>query len=236
MSAIRLLTFDLDDTLWDLRPVLLRAEQITYEWLQRHAPALGAKFSAADLRDMRLQLARNDAQLRLRVTELRLRGMREALLLAGYKEPEASQLAQQAFEVFVHARHEVSFFEAALEVLTQLHRDFLLAAITNGNASPARLGLDHLFAFTISADQLARPKPCADPFHAALTRAQCAPAQSIHIGDHIEHDIRGAMQVGMHTIWVNRAGAAYPDDARPDAIVRHLAELPDAVRFIAENL
>jgi FMN phosphatase YigB (HAD superfamily) len=31
-DTIRLLTFDLDDTLWEFAPVLLRAEDVTYLW------------------------------------------------------------------------------------------------------------------------------------------------------------------------------------------------------------
>jgi len=240
MNTIKLLTFDLDDTLWDLRPVLLRAEQITFDWLQLHAPRLSQTFSVEQLRDRRIQLARDEPSLRHRVSELRLRAQREALLLAGYDATAAERLAQQAFDVFVQARHDVHFFDDALDVLTQLQRHYLIGAITNGNASPTRLGLDHLFAFTISAEQLQRPKPHADPFEAALARAQCHAHEAVHIGDHIEHDVLGAIAAGLHTIWVNRTEedwpeTAMPDTARPDAIVRHLAELPDAVRSIAEK-
>jgi putative hydrolase of the HAD superfamily len=235
MSTIRLLTFDLDDTLWNLRPVLLRAEQLTWEWLVQHAAPLVQRFTAEQLRDMRIELARREPALRHRVSELRQRGLREALQLAGYADDAAESLAQQAFEVFVHARHEVNFFEDALDVLGLLRRNYLLAAITNGNASPARLGLDHLFAFTISAELLDRPKPHADPFEAALTRANCTAREAIHIGDHVEHDVLGAMQAGMRTIWVNRPGDNWPALQQPDATIRHLAELPDAVRRIAEG-
>ena len=35
---IRALTFDLDDTLWDNRPVLRAAEQSLYDWLAEHYP------------------------------------------------------------------------------------------------------------------------------------------------------------------------------------------------------
>jgi putative hydrolase of the HAD superfamily len=236
MNAIRLLTFDLDDTLWDLRPVLMRAEQITWEWLERHASPVAQRFTAGQLRDMRIELAQREPVLRHRVSELRLRGLQQALQLAGYATREAKTLAQQAFEVFVQARHDVCFFDDALDVLGALRRDYLLAAITNGNASPARLGLDHLFAFTISAELLDRPKPHADPFEAALLRANCSAGEAIHIGDHVEHDVLGAMQAGMHTIWVNRHGDDWPATQKPDATIRHLAELPDAVRRIAEGI
>lgn len=236
MSTIRLLTFDLDDTLWDLRPVLLRAEQMTYDWLAAQAPALSAQFTAEQLRTARMQFAHDHPELRHRVSELRLQAQIAALRHAGYSADDAAQLSQQAFEVFVRARHEVTYFDSALTVLDELHAHYMLAAITNGNASPARLGLDRWFAFTISAEALAQPKPHAAPFQVALQRAECEPAQAIHIGDHIDHDIRGAQAVGMHAIWVNTRGETWPGTNAPSATVRHLAELPDAVRTIGEMI
>lgn len=236
MPAIRLLTFDLDDTLWDLRPVLLRAEQLTFDWLTTHAPALGAMFTAEQLRAARMQFAHDHPALRHRVSELRIQAQIAALRQSGYSASEAEQLSQQAFEVFLRARHDVTFFDSALTVLAELHAQYLLAAITNGNASPTRLGLDRWFAFTINAETLAHPKPHATPFLEALQRAQCEPAQAIHIGDHIDHDIRGALAAGMHAIWVNPNGETWPGADAPSASVRHLAELPDVVRAIGEKL
>jgi putative hydrolase of the HAD superfamily len=141
-------------------------------------------------------------------------------------------LSAQAFDIFLQARHKIEFFESAIDVLTELRRDYLLVAVTNGNASPARLGLNHLFAFTVSSEELAHPKPHPEPFEAALRHAQCRPEQAIHIGDHVDHDIRGAQAAGMRTIWINRAGEIWPGDDVPDADVQHLAQLPDAVRSI----
>ena len=39
---IQLITFDLDDTLWDTAPVIVSAEAVLREWLSEHAPNLGA--------------------------------------------------------------------------------------------------------------------------------------------------------------------------------------------------
>ncbi|MET0380081.1 MAG: HAD-IA family hydrolase [Spongiibacteraceae bacterium] len=231
---IRLLTFDLDDTLWDLRPVLLRADQLAFEWLSNHAPALGELFSVESFRQARLQIASARPDLGHRVSELRLYAQTEALKQAGYAESEAQRLSAQAFEIFMQARHDIHFFDAALDVLAELRRDYLLGAITNGNASPSRLGLDHLFAFTITSEELSHPKPHAIPFQAALQRARCDARQAIHIGDHVDHDMRGATAAGMFTIWINRAGEMWPGNDLPNADIQHLAQLPDAVRAIEE--
>src|SRR3990167_7133727 len=40
--SIQLITFDLDDTLWDVTPVMQDAEAALRNWLAMHAPRLGA--------------------------------------------------------------------------------------------------------------------------------------------------------------------------------------------------
>ncbi|MFO6375092.1 HAD family hydrolase, partial [Pseudomonas aeruginosa] len=37
MSSLRLITFDLDDTLWDVAPVMNNAEALLREWLASNA-------------------------------------------------------------------------------------------------------------------------------------------------------------------------------------------------------
>lgn len=53
MKHIRTLTFDLDDTLWDNRPVLMAAEQALYDWLGRHYPRIKARYTLEGMRNRR---------------------------------------------------------------------------------------------------------------------------------------------------------------------------------------
>jgi putative hydrolase of the HAD superfamily len=232
-AGIQLLTFDLDDTLWDMAPVLVRAEQLSYEWLRRHAPRLAQRYSLEGLRELRFELAQRQPELAHRVTALRIAMLRHALAAAGYGAGESEALAQQAFDVFLRERHGVTLFDAAEAVLGELSRHYRLGAITNGNVEVARLGLDRYFSLAINAEQLPRAKPHPEPFLAALALAGCAPAACIHIGDHSDHDIRGAQQLGIHTIWMNSTGAAWPGGPPPTAEIRQLAALPAAVYRIA---
>ena len=39
--SIKLITFDLDDTLWDTAPVIASAEVVLRDWLEANAPILG---------------------------------------------------------------------------------------------------------------------------------------------------------------------------------------------------
>ena len=36
--AIKYISFDLDDTFWDVMPTIYRAEKLTTEWIKEHYP------------------------------------------------------------------------------------------------------------------------------------------------------------------------------------------------------
>lgn len=234
-AAIRLLTFDLDDTLWEFAPVLTRAEALTYAWLQQNAPAVTARFTADQLRAMRLEVARERPDLAHRVTDLRIHGMQRALREVGVDAADIDAVALAAFEIFLEARHRVELFAEAETVLETLRRDYVLAAITNGNVQVSRLGLDRYFSLAINAEQLPRAKPHPEPFLAVLERTGCRPAQCIHIGDDIENDIRGAQRVGLHTVWMNPQRLPWPGGQPPSREIDNLAQLPAAIDSIARD-
>lgn len=236
MSGIRLLTFDLDDTLWEFAPLLERAEQSTYAWLQQRAPALTKRYTLRDLIERRLSLARSRPELAHRISRLRLDTMHHALLDSGVPPGEAAAIAEEAFAVFLEARSQVSPFEATEAVLDQLGRYYTLAAITNGNCRLAPSGLDRHFSFVVYAEELERAKPHPEPFQLALSRAGCNAWACIHIGDDAEHDIRAAQQLGIHTVWMNYRGKPWPGGRRPNAEIRNLDELPEAVEAVVREL
>ena len=56
MLRIRALTFDLDDTLWDNRPVMLAAEQALYDWLSTNYPRISQGYTLEELAALRRYL------------------------------------------------------------------------------------------------------------------------------------------------------------------------------------
>ena len=56
MDNIRTITIDLDDTLWEIHPVIMRAEQRLYEWLGENYPRITEMYEPADLRDVRAEV------------------------------------------------------------------------------------------------------------------------------------------------------------------------------------
>jgi putative hydrolase of the HAD superfamily len=223
--SIRLITFDLDDTLWDVTPVMHGAEAALRDWLASAAPRLGP-VPVEHLWAIRARLLATEPMLKHRLSELRRRILLHALEDAGYPQAQAGELAEQGFQVFLAARHRVEFFPDVHRTLEHLAERYVLGVITNGNAEVARLGIADYFRFALSAEELGIGKPDPHPFHTALQRAGVEAAQAVHIGDHPGDDIAGAKAAGLRAIWFNPLGKDWSGEAAPDAQIRRLAELP----------
>lgn len=223
--TIELITFDLDDTLWEVAPVILNAEAALREWLAREAPRLG-DMPVEHLGTIRTRLVEDEPALRHRISELRRRVLRHALSDAGYPPAEAHSLAETGFEVFLAARHQIELFPEAQPALEQLANQYRLAVLTNGNADIRRLGLADYFEFALSAEDVGVGKPDPRPFQEALIRAGVMPENAVHVGDNPVDDVAGAQAASIATVWFNPMGKPWTGAKAPDREIRSLAELP----------
>ncbi|MGB4075938.1 HAD family hydrolase [Pseudomonas sp.] len=223
--SIQLITFDLDDTLWDVTPVMQDAEAALRNWLAMHAPRLDA-VSVEHLWGIRATLLRTEPALQHRLSELRRRILFHALENAGYAYNDAQALAEGGFQVFLAARHQLELFAEVHPTLEALASRFTLGVITNGNADVRRLGLADYFQFALCAEELGVGKPDPKPFEEALKRAGIAAEHAVHIGDHPSDDIAGAKAAGLRAIWFNPQAKPWTGTTAPDAEIRSLAELP----------
>ena len=234
MATIKLITFDLDDTLWSVDGVLMRAEQGVFQWLGQHCPAVTHQYSLESLVENRLAYWKSQPALKHQISLMRRASLAHIIEGCGYSPDEAKVLSDGAFEVFMTFRHQVTLFDDALSAVEQLGKQYLLGVLSNGNACTKRLGIDGYFDFHYSAEQFNAGKPNSALFQAALDYAGATPAQMIHIGDNPKDDILGATQMGIHSIWFNREGNPWPEsDYRPSLQISRLAQLPAAVGQIA---
>lgn len=232
-GRILVVTFDLDNTLWDVHSVMRNAEQVLRTWFDAEVPEVNQTFEAEDLLALRNQIIEDDPNIVHNLTNLRRTTFLRSIEQSGYPGPEARRLANQAMEVFLDARHDVTYFDDALEVLEALASRYVLGALSNGNADVFRLGLGDFFSFDYSAAKVGAGKPAPDMFHAALNHAAALPSQMVHVGDHPEDDIRAAANLGIHTVWVNLAGARYPEDAPETLEVTRLADIPSRIEELS---
>jgi putative hydrolase of the HAD superfamily len=230
MPELKVITFDLDNTLWDVDSVIVRADARMRDWLHGRIPDFAERFPAAAMLELRSRVVSENPAWRHDLSKLREEILFLAIRECGHDETLSRSHAQEAFAIFLDARHEVEFFEGALETLATLSERFVLGALTNGNAEFQRLGLDRYFSFGFSSASVGASKPAPDIFHAALRHSGIRADQAVHVGDHLVDDIQGATAVGMHAIWVNHHAAPLPEDgATPSEIVHHLRELPEGI-------
>lgn len=227
--TLELITFDLDDTLWDTAPIIVSAEATLRDWLAANAPDLGT-FTPDTLFAIRTQLVTADPTLKHRISALRRQVLRHALSEAGYADAEADRLADESFEVFLEARHRLELFPEAQPTLEQLANTYTLGVITNGNADVRRLGLADYFKFALCAEDLGIGKPDPAPFREALRLGGASAERAVHVGDHPVDDIAGAQRAGLRAIWYNPRQLAWDAVHTPDAQIKSLLELPETLR------
>lgn len=226
---IEWVTFDLDDTLWAVKPVILQAEADTQAWLASEVPDYPDRIDRSVTLALRDELLASDATLRYDISELRRQLLEQSLRRCDLNPTKARELAAAAFEVFMIGRNKVEFFPGALNTLQTLTNNYRLAALTNGNADIERIGLHQHMEFSISPREAQARKPHPAIFAATLQRANCDPHQVVHVGDHPEEDVGGAVAAGWRSIWVNHNGASTETAPNCDAIITHLDELPAAI-------
>lgn len=226
--SIKLITFDLDDTLWDTAPVITSAETVLRDWLAANAPTLGG-VPVEHLYAIRERLVQAEPGLKHRISALRRRVLFHALFEVGYSEQHAQTLANEAFEVFLHARHQVEVFPEVQPVLEILRHQYVLGVVTNGNADVRRLGISDYFRFALCAEDLGIGKPDPAPFREALKRGEVEASAAVHVGDHPGDDIAGAQRAGLRAIWFNPQGKAWACEQAPDAEIQRLSQLPEVL-------
>lgn len=209
--TIKLLTFDLDDTLWPTMPTIQRMEESLYQWFSQHHPEISQQYSLTELRNKRMALAKKHQHIAHNLSALRKKSFRELSRELGYNPEQEQQFINDAFELYTRERNKVSLYDDVLPTLETLKSKYRLGAVTNGNADIYRIGLGHLFDFSWSAADAGQQKPHPMVFTSLLKREQLSPDEIIHIGDDPVTDIIGAQQSRIRAIWLNRSHAPWPE-------------------------
>ncbi len=222
MNGIRTITLDLDDTLWAITPVIVRAEKALYAWLSEHYPKITELFTPSDMLQMRQDVVSENIERSHDFTFLRRTVLGQIGEAAGYGDAPV----EGAMEVFQALRNDVEVFPEVRPTLTALGEKYNVIAVTNGNANLEAIGLRDLFDDVVAAASVGAAKPAQAIFDVAVEAGGADYHETLHVGDHPEVDVVGANEAGLKSVWVNRNGEDWPDHLqRPDAIVRDVGEL-----------
>tara|TARA_B100000925_G_scaffold290840_1_gene277060 strand:- start:248 stop:952 length:705 start_codon:yes stop_codon:yes gene_type:complete len=201
-KKISMITFDLDDTLWDNVPTITRAEIETRKWIENKV----GKIEWGDLNDfldLREKLIKEDESIKWDISKLRKEIFRKKL---GHVTPakHRDKIVEDAFAVFISRRHEVKLFDGVETALKQLSKNYVLGVLTNGNADIFRFNIGKYFSFSVSSLEAKNSKPNRAHFDKAIEIMKNIKFDKIlHIGDHQVNDILAAYDLGIESLWFN---------------------------------
>ena len=230
-ASVRLITFDLDDTLWDVKPALVAADAAQWQYLTARFPNVAlrdlAEQQAATLRS---EILAEQPTLAHHISQFREVFLYRLLLCSGQATADAAEAASEAFAAFYAERHKVALFEDAASALSTLSQDYLIGALTNGNADVRKTPIARYFNFAWRAEEFGISKPDPLLFHRVFEQAGVSASEVIHVGDCHNNDVAGAVTAGARAVWFSPDGG---NSDIADAIVTRLADLPSVIEALA---
>ena len=222
-SAIRVLSFDADGTLWDFEAAMRAAldrvrRELSYLVPTERLPTID---EMASLRDAAARDLRGAS-----METIREEGFRRLLRHLGFRD---EGLVRRFTALYLDIRFSaIRLYDDVLPTLDLLGEQYDLGLLSNGNTDPERCGLPGRFRFVVFAqDHGGIEKPDPRLFEIALAEAGCPPDAMLHIGDSLEHDVAGANGVGIPSVWLNRDGRRNETAITPSLEIASLTELAD---------
>ena len=193
MSKIQLITFDLDDTFWDIKSTIINAEMNSRKWSEAR---IGKKIewgTFEDFMQIRNELVKDDPSLGYDLGMLRKKMIAHHTKKFFKNTKDLNEFLEDAYNFFLGERHKVTFYDDVVEVLEGLSTKYKLGVLTNGNADVNKLKIGHLFDFSISSMDVKTNKPHKNHFSKAREISRISFENTLHVGDHQVNDVMGAI-------------------------------------------
>jgi putative hydrolase of the HAD superfamily len=228
--AYRPLFFDLDHTLWDFDANAVETLGDLY-----HEMALSSKgihsFDAFTQQYLRHNAILWDRYHNGFISAEDLKWKRMWRTLLEFKIGD-EQLARSMSEHFLQALPtKKNLFPYTHEILQHLKdKNYILHLITNGFEKTQKRKIEHaeiahFFDQMITSEKSNSVKPQKEIFDCALRLTGASVKESIMIGDNPDADIKGAINAGMDSVFVNHLNKRI--DLTPTYTIYHLKELED---------
>lgn len=228
---LEIVLFDLDDTLHDdTYAYRSAAEEVAREIAAEHG------VDALALKDAYIAEAEgfwhrlSPADLNVKLAGLRASMWQSALDSVGIGDPALAGRSAQRYNAY-RVKY-FTMFPGAVDLLRTLRdRGIKLGIVTNGLSETHRekialLEIGQYFDAIFLSDEVGMVKPDPLLFAHACRTLGGAPAHAAMVGDRYDRDIRGALEAGLYTIWLNvRDEELPPGAAPPDATCSSIAEV-----------
>ena len=230
----RAVILDLDDTLITDDAVSQRCWKVVAE---KYAPLIGNITPQELLSIIQATTGifwadpENHRKGRLQLYQTRRELVAQALIQAQLGE---QKLGFEIADAFTDEKNQsITLIPGALETLQYLKSLAMpLALVTNGGSAVQhgkieRFGLEQYFDCVIVEGDFGYGKPDKQVFEACLKQFMVKPSEAWMVGDDLNRDIGGAMNVGIRGIWVDwrQKGLPIASGVKPDRTIRTLADL-----------
>ena len=139
--------------------------------------------------------------------ELEIKSLEMTLKKFG-SNANVNELSQKMFEhwrkppIFEDAANFLELCDMPYYIVSNIDTDDIIAAIHYHGLTPNKI---------FTSEDAKSYKPRAELFEMALKETNLNPQEIVHIGDSLSSDIKGAANLGINTIWINRNNKKVPD-------------------------
>jgi len=224
--AANLITFDLDDTIFPVGPVVAGANKALFE----HLKEIGCETSQDEYlktaKQIRVELAAENKAITY--TELRKRTIRRELEKVLPQEQISDEVVNNSYDIWEEHRHiaaETHLYKDTVEMLKELKQKFpeaVIGAITNGKGNPLKMAsIQDYFDFCVSGeddDVFPLRKPNEGIYKVALERFKGLRESTteccwVHVGDDLANDVGASALCGAKAVWVDLDEEEYDQSA-----------------------
>jgi putative hydrolase of the HAD superfamily len=159
-----------------------------------------------------------------------------ALGRLGFSVDAKSRIVTGATNAFCEGFMEyVRIDEHATEVLRKLQRKYKLGIVSNFAIPECVVkllethGLDKIFDVVVVSGAVNKRKPSPEIFQQALKKLSVDATETVFVGDTVDADIKGAKDMGMKTIFIERRVQKETEQICPDQTIKNLSELAAAL-------
>ena len=207
INPIRVISFDLDDTLYNNHPIINAAVKAQLDYLNELT--LWQQQPTNFWMQCRDTVANLQPEIVDDVTAWRQQTLRFALQKIGYSPQDVEHHAVNAYQAFADARSQIVVDEQVLSLLNQLKQQYKVVAITNGNVDVERFNLKGMFDLVLMAGRDGKAKPHADLFNQAAQHFDVPLNSILHVGDSLDTDVQGANNSGCMSVWLDNQAISY---------------------------
>ena len=223
ITNIKDVFFDLDHTLWDFD----KNSEMTFEGIfQRNHPSVEIKIFIEKYVPINQACWKLYQYDKISHEELRYNRLKHSFDAINYSvsDEQIEIIAQEYIQLLPDNNH---LFDGTFEILDYLNKNYKLHIITNGFADVQHRKIKnsklHDYFHTITTSDMAgvkKPNPII--FEYALDLAKAKKENSIMIGDSLDADVQGALDMGLDAIFFNEKKTQIGNHIKQ---VNHLLEL-----------